>query len=132
MKEKETFESEMIEMIKSEAESMLEGELTKDECEDVYERVLSGLSELIWEKLDEFDEERELCERNKRAEKRKHYYKVIWKNPNNFVNNFRHIFSAKTLEDAKTYIKKQDFNPEFDTYRIIEVQNGQEEQLSYL
>ena len=133
MDEYEAFESIMKGKIQNEGESLLERKLTKSECEDVLERVDDmGLIILIQEKIEEMLDYNKLIKRNRNSEKTSKFFKLLWKNENEYVKEFRHVFSSKTLEDIKAYVRERDYFPEFDVYKIIKVEGGvDKEEMSY-
>ncbi len=122
----ETFNEVIDQFIQQEADGLLERDLTENELEEVKEAVLGDIWMLIQDKISEMVNYRELLERNKDAEKSSPYYKIIWKNENAYRKNFQPIFSAKTHEDAKKYIRYKDFISEYDQYKIIKVDGATE------
>lgn len=122
----ETFNEVIDQFIQLEADGLLERELNKDELEEVKEAVLGDIWMLIQDKISDMVNFRELLERNKDAEKLSPYYKIIWKNENAYRKDFKPIFSTKTHDDAKKYIRAQDFISEYDQYKIIKVDGGTE------
>jgi hypothetical protein len=126
MEKIETFDSVMNEWIQQEADGLLERDLTEDELEEVKEAVLGDTWMLIQDKIQEMIDFRELIERNGDAQTTFPHYKVIWKNENAYVKNFKIFFFTKSYEDAKKAIGHQNCITEFDQYQIIKVDKDSE------
>ncbi len=122
----ETFDEVIDQFIQQEADNILERELSDDELEEVKERVCGDLFMLIQDKINEVMDFRELIERNGDAQTTFPHYKVIWKNENAYVKNFKIFFFTKSYEDAKAAIRHQNCITEFDQYQIIEVDKDSE------
>lgn len=125
----ETFDEVIDQFIQQEADGLLERELSKDELEEVKEGVLEDIWMLIQDKIHKLIDFRALIKRNNEAEKAFPHYKIIWKNENAYRKDFQSIFSAKTHEDAKKYIRAQDFISEYDQYKIIKVDGATETEI---
>lgn len=61
--------------------------------------------------------------RNEGAESLNPHYRVYWKNPNAYQNDFKLIGHYKNLEDARDYVSEQ-FKDEFTSYAIKEFRDG--------
>jgi hypothetical protein len=127
--EKETFDDVIREMIQQEAESVLNRQLTENEFDEVQEAVCGDIWMLAQDKINEMTNRHDLIDRNRDAEKQEKYFKVIWKNENAYVKEFESAFLAKTLEDARLFVKQQDFITEYDQYKIIAIDGKVETEL---
>lgn len=127
--EKETFDDVIKEIIQQEAENVLDHQLTEDEFDEVKEVVCGGMWMLVQDKINEMVDRHDLINRSKDAEKQEKYFKVIWKNENAYVKEFESAFLAKTLEDARLFVRQQDVITEYDQYKILAIANGVETEL---
>ena len=122
----ETYDEVMDESIQIEAETILNRELTANELDEVKQSVGENLFMLIQDKIHEVIDFKALVKRSDGAEKIFPHYKVIWKNENAYVKDFKIFFFAKSFEDAKAAIKHQNFITEFDQYQIFKVDENSE------
>lgn len=116
--------------IQTEAETILERQLTSDEYEEVYEAILEDLSELIQDNINDVIDFNELLERNKDADKALPHYKTYHRNENAYQPKFKVVGVFKTEEDARQFIY-HDFVTEFDEWRLVVVNSDNTEQDVY-
>ncbi len=64
--------------------------------------------------------------RNKNAQETNPHYRVYWRNPNAYQNEYKMVRTYKTIEDARDYVLKQ-FKDEYTSHKIIKVVDGVEE-----
>lgn len=127
--EKETFDDVIREFIEQEAENVLGRELTEDEFDEVQEAVCGDIWMLAQDKINEMTDRHDLIDRSRDAEKQEKYFKVIWKNENAYVKEFESVFLANTLDDAKLFVRQQNYITEYDQYKIISVDGKVETEL---
>lgn len=125
-------ENEIIsdELIQFEAETVLERKLTSDECEEVYEKIIEGLSPLIQDSIYEVIDFNEMLERNKDADKTFPHYKTYHRNEVAYQPKFKAIGTFKNEEDARMFIRN-DVITQYDQWQLVRVDKSGIEQEIY-
>lgn len=103
MTNKDDFEEVMREMIKNEAESAFEKELTEDQLDYAFEKCVQDLPYLIQDKLNELEDEEELEEQNKDAETKLPRYNLYVTYLYKDNKNYEFAGSYISQEDAEKY-----------------------------
>lgn len=107
MTNKDDFGEVWRQMIKDDAETILEKELTDEQLEYVYDRCMEKIPEIIYESLTSMEEEEELEERNKDAKSTLPRYNL-------YVTY--HYKDTKEYELTGSFVSQEDAEKYFDSF----------------
>ena len=90
--------------IQQDAETILDRYLTKEELEEVAEKIREDLSAIVQDNIRLVVDFGQLVADNRDAGKMRPNYQVYWKNPNAYHSEFSLVGAFKTEKEARAYI----------------------------